>query len=272
MKQEIRKKCILTISIAFLLISIGLQIVDNFSLAPYEIEYEYVNVKDMASAQVSTKQEETKAVGSVQDIMSLSLVMLPGVDNAKKLSANNSVPQEVALPVLNDTPVAQEINQIPRKIWYLPTEVGVVSQYPSYGHVAYDITSPRGTAETIFPIANGVVTGVYKDPAGALVVTVRHNVDGKLYTSQYAHLSRYAEGLYVGKEVTVNDALGQMGTTGYSTGVHLHIALVDCSLFDNGDPNCANLNGFFRYGKVRISQGFNSLGAVMEVPGRWDSR
>ena len=273
MKQETRKKCLLIISFAFLLISIGLQTIDSFSLDPYQIEYEYVNVKDMASAAVSTKEDiPTSPTGSVQDIMSLSLVMLPGVENANKLSANTSVPQEVALPLLNDTPVAQEINQIPRRVWYLPTEVGVVSQYPSYGHVAYDITSPRGTGETIFPVANGILSRIYTDSAGALVITVLHQIDGQNYTSQYAHLSRYAEGLYVGKEVTVNDALGQMGTTGYSTGVHLHFALVDCALFDNTDPNCSGLNGFFRYGRTRISQGFNSLGAVMEVPSRWESR
>ena len=93
--------------------------------------------------------------------------------------------------------------------WHLPTETGIVSQYPHYGHAAYDITSPNGQNEIIFPIANGTISSIYRDNYGALIVTVRHEVDGRVYTSLYAHLSRYASDLYVGKPVTINDALGQ---------------------------------------------------------------
>ena len=92
------------------------------------------------------------------------------------------------------------------------------------------------------------------------------------YTSQYVHLSRYADGLYVGKPVTINDALGQMGTTGNSTGVHLHLAVLDCALFDPNDNNCRDLGAWYRYDKIRFQQGYIGLGTMMNVPGEWYSR
>ena len=104
------------------------------------------------------------------------------------------------------------------------------------------------------------------------IVTIRHNINGNIYTSQYVHLSRYAEGLYVGKPVTINDCIGKMGTTGISTGVHLHIAVLDnCNLFGEGN-NCRDLNSFYRYGRVRFSNGYRGLGSVINVPATWNSR
>ena len=156
------------------------------------------------------------------------------------------------------------------KIWYLPTEQGRITTYPNYGHIAYDITSPRGQGEIIYPVARGTISSIYTDGAGALIVTVRHYIDGKNYTSQYVHLSRYAD-IHVGQDVTPFTPLGWIGTTGYSTGVHLHVALLDCNLYESNDI-CADLNGFFSFGRARLSQGFYGLGSVIYVPDSWNSR
>jgi murein DD-endopeptidase MepM/ murein hydrolase activator NlpD len=129
--------------------------------------------------------------------------------------------------------------------------------------------SPRGVRETIHPIANGTVSNIYTDAAGALIVTVYHYLDGRQFTSQYVHLSSYAPGLHVGQDVTINDSLGQMGSTGYSTGVHLHIAVLDCALNERTDPNCYDLNAWGRYGKKRLSEGFYGLGVLVYVPHSW---
>ncbi len=259
-KEELRKKSLELICIAILMISIGLQTVHAFNTKDNnELEYEYINIKDMAQVKVAKKEDNSTIINTLLTGLSMETV------------------KEVEFPTVvkeENLPVIKSVTEpaVPKQTWHLPTEVGRVSQYPSYWHMAYDITSWRGTGETIFPIANGVVSGIYTDNAGALVVTVLHEVNGKKYTSQYAHLSRYAGDLYVGKPVTINDSLGQMGTTGYSTGVHLHIAVLDCALFDPTDPYCPDLNGFFRYGKTRISQNFLGLGSVVYVPGEWSGR
>ena len=218
----------------------------------YNITYQNVNVKDMAVANVGNKKEvEKKGISGI-------------IDNYHR-QINSEVPQEVELPVIDKNIVNEE------RIWYLPCEMGAISGGVNYSHYALDIVSPRGEAEAIYPIANGIISNIYTDYAGALIVTVNHNIDGNLYTSQYVHLSRYEDGIYVGKEVTVNDKLGYMGSTGVAYGTHLHLALLDCNSF-SGDGRCADLGSFFNYGKVRYTQGFYGLQSVMNVPLSWNNR
>ena len=263
---EAKKNVIIFISFLFLVSAITLQITDNMSKEELydNISFEYINTKDMAATKVADKSDTSK-VSIIDSVFT---------------GSTNSEVEEVKLP---NSSGFQEVNftgvrniapepVVPKRIWYLPTEMGTVTQNPHYGHVALDITSPRGTNELIFPVANGTISSIYKDSAGALIVTVLHNINGQKYTSQYVHLSSYASGLYVGKPVTINDCLGRMGSTGYSTGVHLHVTLLDCALYDPNDGNCRDLNGFFRYADRRWGQGYFGLWAVMNVPGSWNQR
>lgn len=260
----IKQQSIIMLSIIFLTISVGLQIREyNESKEPYAINYEYVNIKDMTQPRVATKVSNPNNV--VDEFFSNIQNTLGNVEEVLL----GSTPTEVNLPATEE---AAKKQKTPQRVWYLPTEIGNVTQYPNHGHVAYDITSWRGTGETVHPIANGTISGIYTDSYGALIVTVLHDIDGKKYTSQYVHLSSYAPGLYVGKPVTINDALGQMGSTGWSTGVHLHIAVLDCALFDPSDPNCPDLGAWYRYDKKRYSEDFYGLGVLVYVPGSWNSR
>lgn len=260
----IKSKCIIVISAAFIMIAIGLQAKDLYvKTSDYKISYEYVNIKDMAQASVKTK-ENTSSI--IKDLFTgnttsgeVTEVSIP----------TTGQPQEVELPAMNNT---EATTTTPRQIWYLPTEYGEITQYPHYGHVAYDITSPRTYSENIFPVANGTISGIYTDSAGAKIVTILHDIGGVKYTSQYVHLSQYASGLYVGKPVTINDSIGLMGSTGNSTGPHLHISVADCALFDANDSNCSDLNGWFRYLNKRLSQNYYGLGVHVYMPGNWSSR
>ncbi len=257
------KRIIIDMSIVFLLVSIGLQCKDLFIKDDnYTVSYEYVNIKDMSKANVTTKENSKIVVDNfLSGNNNLGSVEETTLNNQEQL-------EEVELPVQNES-VATVVN---KPIWYLPVEMGRISQAPRYGHNAYDITSPRGTGETIHPVANGIISGIYTDSAGALIVTVLHDINGVKYTSQYVHLSSYREGIYVGMPVTINDALGQMGTTGNSTGVHLHVTVLDCALFDPNDPNCSDLGAWYNYSNIRLSQEFIGLGSVIYVPYEWYSR
>lgn len=53
-------------------------------------------------------------------------------------------------------------------------------------------------------------------------VIIRHQINGKSYTSCYAHLKEGSIKVKVGQKVTAGTVLGVMGTTGDSTGKHLH--------------------------------------------------
>ena len=259
---SIGQRLIVDLSIVLLFVSVGLQCKDLlFKDDEYTIEYEYINIKDMSKANVTTKEVSNNIFDNL-----LSGNNLGSLEEVGMNSLNNV--EGVDLPVQNGSSATVEN----RQIWYLPVEMGRVSQNPRYGHNAYDIISPRGTGETIHPVANGTISNIYTDPAGALRVTVLHDINGVKYTSQYVHLSSYAEGIYIGQPVTINDALGQMGTTGNSTGVHLHVTVMDCALFDPNDPNCSDLGRWYNYTNQKFSEDFIGLGSVIYVPYEWNNR
>jgi len=82
-------------------------------------------------------------------------------------------------------------------------------------HNAIDIAAPRGTP--VYAYTNGkVVTAGWGNMTGNYVV-VDH---GSGLRTKYLHLSSIS--VSVGQTVTVGQKLGGVGTTGYSTGNHLH--------------------------------------------------
>lgn len=53
-------------------------------------------------------------------------------------------------------------------------------------------------------------------------VVIQHKIDGEFYTSLYAHLVPGSIQVKPGQKVKAGTVLGKMGTSGMSTGVHLH--------------------------------------------------
>lgn len=267
-KETYPKKGIILLSISLLFLSLGFRTRELGEKTEVNFKYETIDIKNMATAQNNVKEakEEENVVDSLTNIVVNTLST-----TKEKVEPINMI--EVEMPKVNNSQSIKPV-QVNNETftWYLPTEVGIVTQRPSYSHNALDITSPRGTSERIYPVANGVISGIYTDSFGALIVTVLHNNNGKKYTSQYVHLSRYEHGIYVGKEVTPNDTLGYMGTTGYSTGVHLHLTVLECGLFEQNDPFCSDLNGFFRLSRNSFRQGLRGLESYREVPYSWYSR
>jgi len=50
-------------------------------------------------------------------------------------------------------------------------------------------------------------------------VSIHHN---DTYTTEYAHLSKFGSGITVGAHVKQGQIIGYVGSTGHSTGPHLH--------------------------------------------------
>ena len=96
--------------------------------------------------------------------------------------------------------------------------------YGSGGHKGVDIT--RGCGTPIYAVAPGRVyyKGNTLDNYGAYMVMVVHNVNGKLVFSQYAHVLPNIP-VSVGQDVDINTVVAYMGSTGYSTGCHLHLEM-----------------------------------------------
>ena len=82
----------------------------------------------------------------------------------------------------------------------------------------------RGTPIQI--IADGVVSEV-GNPSGELGVyaIIDHVIDGQKVSSLYAHMLTGSLRVNVGDQVRVTDIVGQVGSTGMSTGAHLHFGI-----------------------------------------------
>lgn len=86
-------------------------------------------------------------------------------------------------------------------------------------HRGVDFAAPRGTR--ILAAGDGVVIAKRTHSGGyGKHVIIRHS--GGTYETLYAHMSRFPSSLRVGSQVRQGDVIGYVGTTGASTGNHLH--------------------------------------------------
>jgi murein DD-endopeptidase MepM/ murein hydrolase activator NlpD len=91
-------------------------------------------------------------------------------------------------------------------------------------HDGVDFNPGEGTP--VMSIADGVVVLATEDGGGLGVnVEVQHNIGGELITSSYAHMQYGSIAVSVGQTVTAGQQLGLVGTTGQSTGPHLHLEM-----------------------------------------------
>lgn len=84
-------------------------------------------------------------------------------------------------------------------------------------HQGTDYAAGYGTP--VRATADGLVTKAGRDGGYGNLVEVRH-VNGIL--TRYGHLSRFAKRIHVGARVKQGDWVGYVGSTGLSTGPHLH--------------------------------------------------
>lgn len=86
-------------------------------------------------------------------------------------------------------------------------------------HAGQDMAAPAGTP--IYAAAGGeVVEAGMVDSTGT--VTIKHVLDGKIWYTSYLHM--YQDGIFVkkGQQVKAGQLIAAVGSTGYSTGPHLH--------------------------------------------------
>jgi murein DD-endopeptidase MepM/ murein hydrolase activator NlpD len=96
---------------------------------------------------------------------------------------------------------------------------GYLSQGYWYGHRAIDVANATGIA-IVAADAGYVVFAGWTDVGYGYLVVVDH---GNGFQTYYAHLSNLY--VYEGQAVERGDVIGAMGSTGYSTGPHLHFEI-----------------------------------------------
>jgi murein DD-endopeptidase MepM/ murein hydrolase activator NlpD len=84
-------------------------------------------------------------------------------------------------------------------------------------HQGVDFAAPTGTP--IRASGEGVIDFVGVQGGYGNVVVIKHWSN---YSTAYAHMSRFASGMRKGTKVSQGDVIGYVGSTGWSTGPHLH--------------------------------------------------
>jgi len=84
-------------------------------------------------------------------------------------------------------------------------------------HKGTDFAAPKGTP--IFAAGDGVVEYAGRKGSFGIYIRIRHNGS---YKTVYAHMSGIAKSVRTGKRVSQGQVIGFVGSTGRSTGNHLH--------------------------------------------------
>lgn len=210
---------------------------------------------------INTKLDVVKATYLVEDVETrykveekTDLTMIEGTTKKVQAGQNgiNRVSQKVksvnsvityVSPVSNEElkPPTSEIwyvggkivpNVGSLKIWGWPTDSGyrITSDYAwrinpvtrmREFHKGIDIAG-LGYGKPIYAANNGTIWGVKYQPGYGYHIIINHN-NG--YYTLYAHMKAFAPNMVVGKTVSRGQVIGYIGSTGMSTGPHVHFEI-----------------------------------------------
>ena len=88
-------------------------------------------------------------------------------------------------------------------------------------HWGVDYAAPKGTA--IYAGGDGVVQVAKYNGGYGNYIKIRHNSE---YSTAYGHMQKFAKGIRPGVRVKQGQVIGYVGSTGRSTGPHLHYEVV----------------------------------------------
>jgi murein DD-endopeptidase MepM/ murein hydrolase activator NlpD len=88
-------------------------------------------------------------------------------------------------------------------------------------HTGVDWAAPYGTP--IFASGNGVIEKAGPEGGYGKYIRIKHN-NG--YETAYGHMSAFAKGMEIGKRVRQGQVIGFIGSTGQSTGPHVHYEIL----------------------------------------------
>ena len=100
-----------------------------------------------------------------------------------------------------------------------------VRKHPILGfnklHTGTDFAAPEGTP--IMASGSGTIARAKWCGGGGNCIKIKHN---STYTTIYAHMKSFAKGIKVGKKIRQGHIIGYVGSTGMSTGPHLHYEVI----------------------------------------------
>ena len=234
-------------------------------LAPAEIEFPEEDTEEVNVANLPSVYRSIWETGRKHDLDDATIERIIGmfaydVDMTKKIAAGDSI------EILETAPDAEgrtellyvglTLGSTTRQLYRFATDDGVIDFYDPDGetgkrfltrrplegggtlrsrfgyrihpifktrrlHTGVDLAARSGTP--IYAAGDGVIQ-YYKWQSGyGNKVEIQH-VNG--YETAYGHMSRYVDGLEVGSHVRQGQIIGYVGSTGQSTGPHLHFEIL----------------------------------------------
>ena len=163
--------------------------------------------------------------------------------NAISASTNNAIAENKAIEAskrqleqyfLSMTESSNVVLSAEYFIWPVPGYFGVTQHYGNKGHTGIDLASSGIAGKPVVAIADGQVEstisnwspsmGYYGNASYGNYVVINHGTrNGYNYMAWYAHLMSVT--VSPGQTVRQGQTIGYVGTTGRSTGYHLHLEL-----------------------------------------------
>ena len=202
----------------------------------YDVVEEYDNTMTQGMEFVKQKGENgVERVGQNIRRVNGSITYVQPVSNKTIKSPKNKI-------IAIGTKIIPNVGSLSN--WGWPTKKGYrISSYwgwrtsPIYGgrewHSGIDIAG-TGKGSPVYATNNGtIILREYVYSYGNYII-INHN-NG--YYSLYAHMNGFAKGLKVGSTVSRGQVIGYVGSTGLSTGPHLHFEIRNCERYScNQNP------------------------------------
>ncbi|MGN5650747.1 LysM peptidoglycan-binding domain-containing protein [Bacillus sp. Brlt_9] len=172
---------------------------------------------------VNTSTYKVKAGDTLSEIASKFNTSVSSLKSLNNLSSDIIyVGQTLKVSGSNSDNTNSNHNQS-KAIFIKPAEGVVSSEYGSrWGRLHAGIDFAKAGNVQVHAAADGVVSRSYTSSSYGEVVFVVHQIDGQTYETVYAHMRSGSRAVQVGDKVQKGQFIGWMGSTGDSTGQHLH--------------------------------------------------
>ncbi|MGM0843819.1 MAG: murein hydrolase activator EnvC family protein [Bacillota bacterium] len=200
-----------------------------------EIQAEQARLAELARQKEIERQKELEAQRKAEaERLAAQQAAQQAAQSSSGSSSNSGSTVATPAPV-QSTPVSEGRWTRP-SAGYISTEFGydVLNGKPRF-HYGTDIAAGGNVA--VVAAADGYVIKSHYSASYGNVVYITHSINGKTFTTVYAHLS--GSGVSSGTYVEKGQRIGTMGNTGFSFGQHLHFELHE-GPWNNSKSNAVN--------------------------------
>ncbi len=151
------------------------------------------------------------------------------IDMIEDNSEGGGSAEDEPKPVSKETKIPQS-QKTNNTMWIMPCTGKITSPFgwrvhPVYKtgkmHNGWDIAVPVGTP--IKAVADGKVYYAGKADGYGKMVVIIHHINGKIFTSEYGHISSW--NVYSGQQIKQGQVVAKSGNEGVSSGPHLHLTI-----------------------------------------------